>query len=80
MIIPINEYAESDAFCGTVVLIFVKYFEREILQQRAVNGSRNGWRIEEGLQVHWIARMLQAYMDDVFVCVPQENALVGRST
>jgi transposase len=35
--------------------------------------------IEEGPLAYWIAQTVRQYVDEVFICDPRENALIGRS-
>ncbi|HUJ71513.1 MAG TPA: transposase [Verrucomicrobiae bacterium] len=54
--------------------------ESELIRHvAAVKASTKCLAIEEGPLAWWIAQTVRAYVDEVFICDPRENALIGQS-
>lgn len=54
--------------------------ESELIRHvAAVKVPHKRLAIEEGPLAYWIAQTLRPYVEEVFICDPRENALIGRS-
>jgi hypothetical protein len=54
--------------------------ESELIRHvTAVKAAQKRLAIEEGPLTWWIAQTVRAYVDEVFICDPRENALIGHS-
>ena len=54
--------------------------ESELIRHvAAVKSPHKRLAIEEGPLAYWIAQTLRGYVDEVFICDPRENALIGHS-
>jgi transposase len=54
--------------------------ESELIRHvAAVKALRKRLAIAEGPLAYWIAQIVRPYVDEVFICDPRENALIGHS-
>ena len=54
--------------------------ESELIRHvAAVKAPSKRLAIEEGPLAYWIAQTVRPYVEEVFICDPRENALIGRS-
>jgi transposase len=54
--------------------------ESELIRHvAAVKAPHKRLAIEESPLAYWIAQTVRPYVDEVFICDPRENALIGRS-
>src|SRR2546425_3261675 len=54
--------------------------EAELIRHvAAVKASKKRLAIEEGPLAYWIAQTVREFVDEVLICDPRENALIGHS-